>query len=172
MTSSPVSRDGAVAAADRWRDDVPVDGLGDVGGLVPNGVGDVLDRDAVVAHGRHGGVAAFVRVPVPDPSSPGHLAEPPVECVPGVHGPVLMAEHEVIVVIRPAGGFAFDGLAPLVCVQGEDGERRRGEGALVFRARSPAWQEAGSGTGGEHMYRTVPRDETSLRGVVSTSRRN
>ena len=32
----------ACSPADRGRDDVPVDGLGDVGGLVADGVGDVL----------------------------------------------------------------------------------------------------------------------------------
>ena len=102
-------------------------------GLVSDGVGDVLDRDAVVAHDRHGGVAPFVRVPVADPGSPSHLAEPPVERVPRVHSPVLVAEHEIAVVVCLARGFAFGGLAPLVRLQGKERALRQGKGALGFR---------------------------------------
>jgi len=41
------------ATVDGGHDHVPVDGFGDVGGLVAHGVADVLDRDAVAAHDRH-----------------------------------------------------------------------------------------------------------------------
>src|SRR5262245_15543585 len=44
------------AALDRGDDDLAVDGLGDVGGLVAHGVADLLDGDAVAAHDGHGGV--------------------------------------------------------------------------------------------------------------------
>jgi hypothetical protein len=54
------------SASDRWHDHVAVDGFGDVGGPVAHCVADVLDRDAVVAHDRDGGVAALVGVPVTD----------------------------------------------------------------------------------------------------------
>ena len=92
------------ATADRGDDDVPVDGLGDVGGLVAYGVADVLDRDAVMAHDRDGCVPALVSVPVADARSLGHLAEPPVERVLGVWVAVLVAENEVGVVPCSAGG--------------------------------------------------------------------
>jgi hypothetical protein len=74
---------------------VPVDGLGHVGRFVADGVGDVLDRDAVIAHDRHGGVAALVGVPVANSGALSHPAEPPVEIVAGVLVPVLVAEDEV-----------------------------------------------------------------------------
>jgi hypothetical protein len=44
-------------------DQVPVDGLGDVGGLVAQGVGDVLYRHAAAAHDGHARVASLVGVP-------------------------------------------------------------------------------------------------------------
>jgi hypothetical protein len=59
-SAEDVVHDGRTAA-DRGHDHVPLDGLGDVGGLVAHGVGDVLDRDAVAAHDRYRGVSAFVR---------------------------------------------------------------------------------------------------------------
>jgi hypothetical protein len=34
------------------------------------------------------------------------------------------------------------------------------------------WREAGTGTGDERVYLAASLDETPLRGVVSTSRRN
>jgi hypothetical protein len=49
-------------ASDRRPDDVPVDGLSDVGRLVADRVTDVLDRDAVAAHDRDCGVAALMGV--------------------------------------------------------------------------------------------------------------
>ena len=61
------------AAPDGGDDDVPVDGLGDVGGLVAHGVGDVLDGDTVAAHDGYGRVAAFVGVPVADAGQAGDL---------------------------------------------------------------------------------------------------
>jgi hypothetical protein len=73
------------AAPDRGPDDVPVDGLGDVGRLVADRVADVLDRDAVTAHDRDRGVASLVGVSVADAGLPGHLAEAPVEGVYAVH---------------------------------------------------------------------------------------
>jgi hypothetical protein len=92
------------AAADRGDDHVAVDGLGDVGGLVAYGVADVLDRDAIVAHDRDGGVAALMGVPMADARTLGRLAEAPVERVLGVRVAVLVAEYEVRVVPRGAGG--------------------------------------------------------------------
>src|SRR5450631_531054 len=56
-----VAEDGvhdARAAADGGHDHVPVHGLSNVGGLVPHGVADLLERHAVAAHDRYG------RVPV------------------------------------------------------------------------------------------------------------
>jgi len=53
-------------SADGW-ELVPVDGLGDVGGLAAHSVADVLDRDAVAAHDRHGGMPPLVRMPVAMP---------------------------------------------------------------------------------------------------------
>jgi hypothetical protein len=35
-----------VTAPDGWNDHVPADGLGDMGGLVADGVADLLERDA------------------------------------------------------------------------------------------------------------------------------
>ena len=61
---------------------VDVDGLGDVRGLVARRVADVLARDAVVAHDRYGGVAAFVGVPVADAGLAGGGLER-VEAGPG-----------------------------------------------------------------------------------------
>jgi hypothetical protein len=55
------------AALDGRHDDVAVDGLGHVGGLVADGVGDVLDRHAVAAHDRDRGMSSFVGVPVAEP---------------------------------------------------------------------------------------------------------
>ena len=46
--------------ADLGHDDVSVDGLGNVGGLVANRVADVLNRYAVAAHDRNGRVSALV----------------------------------------------------------------------------------------------------------------
>src|ERR1700749_1850810 len=43
-------------AADGGDDHMPVDGLGDVRGLVAHGVADLLQRHAVTAHDRHGRV--------------------------------------------------------------------------------------------------------------------
>jgi hypothetical protein len=48
------------AAADGRDDHVAVDGLGDVGGFVADGVADVLERDAVAAHDRDRGVPCAV----------------------------------------------------------------------------------------------------------------
>lgn len=53
------------AAADRGHDHVPVDGLGDMGGLVANGVADLLERQSVATHDRDGRVPTLVGVPVP-----------------------------------------------------------------------------------------------------------
>ena len=64
----------ARSASDRGDDDVPIDGLGDVRGLVAHRVADVLARDAVIAHDRYGGVAAFVGVPVADAGLAGGAA--------------------------------------------------------------------------------------------------
>src|SRR5450759_2991609 len=75
-------------AADGGDDDVPVDGLGDVRGLVAHRVADVLDRDTVDAHDRHGGVTTLVSMPVTDAGLTGDPAEPPVERVAGVRGAV------------------------------------------------------------------------------------
>src|SRR3984885_3253559 len=83
------------AAADGGPDDVPVDGLGDVGRLVADSVADVLDRDAVAAHDRDGGVAALVGVPVANARLLGHLAEVPVESTRRVHRAVLVAEDQI-----------------------------------------------------------------------------
>ena len=57
------------AAADGGDDHVAVDGLRDMGRLVSYRVADVLDRDAVVAHDRDGGVTSLVGVPVTDARS-------------------------------------------------------------------------------------------------------
>jgi hypothetical protein len=64
-----------------------------------------------------------VGVPVADACSPGHLAEPPVEGVAGVHAAVLVAEDEVGVLPGGTGGQPFGGLALPV-------ELERGDGAL------------------------------------------
>jgi hypothetical protein len=80
-----------------WHDHVAVDDLGHVGGFVADSVADALKRDAVAAHDRDRGVAAFVGVPVPDARSQGHLPEAPVEGVTGVHAAVLVAEDEIVV---------------------------------------------------------------------------
>ena len=85
-------------------DHVPVDSLGDVGGLVAYGVADVLDRDAVVAHDRDHSVTSLVGVLVMDACSLDHLAEAPVERLLGVWVAVFTAEHEVGVVPRGASG--------------------------------------------------------------------
>jgi hypothetical protein len=61
------------------------------------------------------------------------LLLPGLSRVPGVHGPVLVAEHEVAVVVRLARGFAFGGLAPLVHLQGHQGALWQGQGSLGFR---------------------------------------
>ena len=123
----------ACSAADRGHDHMPVDGLGHVGGLVPDrvamswiGTPLLLMIDTAVWR-------AFVSVPVADSGSPGHLAEPPVERVPAVLAPVLVAEHEVGVVVRLAGREPLDGLALLVRLQGEEGALRQGQGAPGFR---------------------------------------
>src|SRR5450755_695009 len=87
----------ACSAADRGDDDVPVDGLGNVGGLVAHRVADVLNRDTVVTHDRYGRVAAFVGVPVTDAGPAGRLAELPVECVARVLGAVVVAEHQAMI---------------------------------------------------------------------------
>jgi hypothetical protein len=58
-------------AADGGHDHVSVDGLGDVGGLVAHGVADVLQRHAVAAHDRHGGVASLMGMPA---MTPGEVA--------------------------------------------------------------------------------------------------
>jgi hypothetical protein len=113
------------AAADRGDDHVAVDGLRDVGGLVAYCVADVLDRDAVVAHDRDGGVPSFVGVPVADAGPLGHLAEPVIEPIGRVHLAVLVAEDEVVVLPCFAGREPFRGLAGLVGL--ERGDRALGE---------------------------------------------
>jgi hypothetical protein len=62
---------------------VTVPGLGDVRGLVAQGVSDLLDGHAVAAHGGHSRMASLVGVPVADTGPSGDLAEPPVEAVAG-----------------------------------------------------------------------------------------
>src|SRR5215470_1070769 len=68
------------------------DGLGDMGGLVPHGVADLLDGDAVAAHDRDRGVPSLVGVPAADAGAAGHLAEPPVELAGRIRVAVLVAE--------------------------------------------------------------------------------
>src|SRR5229473_3404369 len=50
---------------------------------------------------------ALVGVPVADTGSPGHLAEPPVERVAGIHAAVLVAKDEVVVLPSGARGQPF-----------------------------------------------------------------
>ncbi len=90
------------SVSDGWQYHVPVDGLGDVDGLVAHGVADLLEGHAVTVHDRHRRMPSFMSVPVADAGPLGHLAEPPVERIPGVYAPVLVAEHEVVVLPRGA----------------------------------------------------------------------
>jgi hypothetical protein len=101
-------------AADRGDDYVPVDGLGDMGGLVAYRVADLLDRDAVAAHDRDCGVAAFMGVPVADARLPSHLGEAPVEGIGRVSVAVLLAEHEVVGAPVFVGFVAFLALSGLM----------------------------------------------------------
>ena len=100
---------------------MPVDGLGHVGGLVTDGVADLLEWDAVAAHDRDRGVPALVGVPVADSGPPGHPPEPPVEGVAGVHAAVLVAEDEVAVLPGGTGGQPFGSLGFPVGLKGGDG---------------------------------------------------
>ena len=93
-------------------------------------VADVLDRYAVAAHDRHGGMAAFVGVPVADAGLAGHLGEAPVEGVGRVHGAVLVVEDEVVGVPGFAGRSALGVLPGPVCLECGDGALREDEGAL------------------------------------------
>ena len=56
------------SAADLGHDHVAVDGFGDVGGFVAHSVADLLDRYAVAAHGRHGGVPSLMACQRPMPA--------------------------------------------------------------------------------------------------------
>src|SRR5579859_6518794 len=119
------------AAANGGDDYVAVDGLGHVGGLVTDGVADLLERDAVGAHDRYRGVPAFVGMPVADACSLGHLAEPPVERVAGVHVPVLVAEHKIVVLPGSASSQPFGCLTFPVGLK--RGDRAPGEDERALR---------------------------------------
>jgi hypothetical protein len=112
-------------------------------------VADLLERDAVAAHDRHSRVTAFVGVPVADAGPLGHLAEPPVERVAGVHAPAFVAEDQVAVPPRGARGQPFGRLALLMGLERGDGALREHERALRLRgldvAGSP-WSAGRSGT--------------------------
>lgn len=131
-----------------WDDHVPVDGLGDdVGGLVADGVADVLDGYAVAAHDRDSGVATLVDMPVAGACISGHLGEAPVERVGRVGRAVLVAEHEVGGVPGVAGFAAFAVLPDLVRLERDDGALRDGQRALRLGSwcRQSCWLSARRG---------------------------
>jgi hypothetical protein len=115
------------STADRGHDHVPVDSLGDVGGLVAHGVADLLDWHPIGAHDRHCRVSALVGVPVSDARLPGHLGEAPVERVGRVGVAVLLAEDKVIVAPGFAGFSALSILPGLVRLECHDGAFRQDE---------------------------------------------
>ncbi len=102
MVIEDVVHDGR-SPADRRHDHVAINGFSDVGGLVTDGIADVLDRDALAAHDRDSGVPSFVGVPVAVAGAASHLAEPPVELVGRVQVALLVAEDEVVLVPGFAG---------------------------------------------------------------------
>ncbi len=95
-----------------------------------HGVADLLDRHAVAAHDRHGGMSFLVGVPAADACFSGHLGKAPGELVRRVGVAVLVAEDEVVVVPGGADCSAFSGVPLRVGRERDDCAFREFERAL------------------------------------------